>query len=75
METAHVSEASALKRVRRLVKSDRLRELREDQGLSQSDVARAIGVSPAQVSRWEAGLTRPRGRHAIALVAVLDGAD
>jgi transcriptional regulator with XRE-family HTH domain len=67
-----LSEARAQVRLRRLVKSDRLRELREAAGLSQSDVARHIGVSPAQVSRWEAGLTRPRGRHAIALLELLD---
>jgi transcriptional regulator with XRE-family HTH domain len=67
------SEATALVRLHRLVKTDRLRELREDAGLSQSDVARHVGVSPAQVSRWEAGLTRPRGRHALVLLDLLDG--
>jgi DNA-binding transcriptional regulator YiaG len=70
--SAEVSEARALARVHRLVKADRLRTLREDAGLSQSDVARALGVNPSNVSRWESGESRPRGRHAVALLQVLD---
>jgi transcriptional regulator with XRE-family HTH domain len=37
------------------------RELREAAGLSQADIAAALGVSPAAVSRWEAGKRAPRG--------------
>lgn len=66
-------EAIALRRVKRLVNNDRLRDLREAAGLSQSDVARFMGVAPSNVSRWEAGLARPRGRHAVALLELLDG--
>lgn len=70
---AEVSRAQALKRVHRLARSDRLTELRELHGLSQSDVARALGVSPSNVSRWEAGEQRPRPHHAVALLELLDG--
>jgi DNA-binding transcriptional regulator YiaG len=71
--SASLAEAMALRRVKRLVNNDRLRDLREAAGLSQSDVARFIGVAPSNVSRWEAGLARPRGRHAVALLELLDG--
>jgi DNA-binding transcriptional regulator YiaG len=48
------------KRLHRLARSGRLSELREGVGLSQSDVARALDVTPSTVSRWEAAQTRPR---------------
>jgi SOS-response transcriptional repressor LexA len=38
----------------------RLKELRERVQLSQSDLGRAIGVSPQAVQKWEAGLSVPR---------------
>jgi DNA-binding transcriptional regulator YiaG len=69
------TEATALQRVHRLVKTDRLRQLREDAGLSQSDVARHLGVAASNVSRWEAGESRPRPAHAVALLELLDGED
>lgn len=38
-----------------------LRVARELRGLSQADVARAVGVSPNTVARWERGERRPSG--------------
>ncbi|WP_198386262.1 LexA family protein [Burkholderia ubonensis] len=38
----------------------RLKELRERAGINQSDLGRAIGVSPQAVQKWEAGITIPR---------------
>jgi transcriptional regulator with XRE-family HTH domain len=70
METTQV--ARARRRVHRLIVSGRLTELREASGLSQSDVARHIGVDPSAVNRWEHGKARPRGRHAVALLELLD---
>jgi transcriptional regulator with XRE-family HTH domain len=40
----------------------RLRELREATGLSQSDVAKLVGVTVSTVSRWEHG-ERPTLAH------------
>ena len=48
------------------------RLLRERAGLSQAEVAKAIGVRSATVSRWEAGLRTPRGAHVAAYVVLLD---
>ncbi|HXF37594.1 MAG TPA: helix-turn-helix transcriptional regulator [Actinomycetota bacterium] len=67
-----MNEAQALKRVARLVRIGRLAELREGVGLSQSDVARALGLNPSAVSRWEAGKARPKPKHAVALLELLE---
>jgi DNA-binding transcriptional regulator YiaG len=65
-------QALAKKRVRALARTDRLRELRDIAGLSQSDVARALGVAPSQVSRWESDETHPSGRRALELLELLE---
>lgn len=39
------------------------RALREAAGVSQDDVAKAIGVSRATVGHWETGRRRPWPRH------------
>ena len=41
----------------------RLRELREATGLSQSDVAKLVGVTVSTVSRWEQGKNPPTQAH------------
>jgi DNA-binding transcriptional regulator YiaG len=38
--------------------------IREDAGLSLSDVARAVGTDAATVYRWESGHKRPSARYA-----------
>jgi len=68
-----MDQATSLTRVWRLRGSGRLPELREAVGLSQSDVARALGVNQSAVSRWESASARPKGRHAVALLELLDG--
>lgn len=45
-----------------------LGEYRKKLGLTQRDVAFAIGVSVNTVSAWETGLYWPSGRHLIALL-------
>lgn len=65
-------EAKAKVRVARWVRTGRLTELREDAGLSQGDLARALGVSQSSVSRWESGDTVPRARRAAALLELLE---
>ena len=39
--------------------AEELRQLRQQQGWSQEDLARKIGVSFATVNRWENGKTKP----------------
>jgi predicted transcriptional regulator len=55
-----------LERARRrqqLPSPSELRRLRTEAGLTQLDVAGCAGVSAACVSRYEAGVRRPRGKH------------
>ena len=65
------AQAQAKRWVRRLIRKGQLPDLREDAGLTQSDVARAVGVTPSTVSRWEAGRMSITGEHAVALLALL----
>lgn len=38
---------------------ERLRKLREIRGMSQSDLAKAIGCEPSAISHWETGEREP----------------
>lgn len=48
------------------------RAVRERAGCSQDDVAAALHVTRAAVSRWESGERAPRGELLVAYVKVLD---
>ena len=39
--------------------AEELKKLRQQQGWSQEDLARTLGVSFATVNRWENGKTKP----------------
>ena len=39
--------------------AEKLKKLRQQQGWSQEDLARNLGVSFATVNRWENGKTKP----------------
>ncbi|MBQ8875989.1 MAG: helix-turn-helix transcriptional regulator [Clostridia bacterium] len=40
-------------------KNNKIAELRKNQGLSQRQLAKEIGTSQANLSRWEQGLNEP----------------
>ncbi len=46
---------------------ERIRLLREMQGLSQSDVARKLDVTRSSVNAWESGLSIPTTKYVVAL--------
>ena len=46
-------------------------DARKSQGLTQRELAQAVGVSQATVSRWEKGARLPRLWHALAMCQVL----
>ena len=48
------------------------RRIREAAGVTQRELAAALGVGVMAVNRWERGLTRPRGPHAAAYAALLE---
>jgi transcriptional regulator with XRE-family HTH domain len=49
-----------------------LKEWREERGVTQLDVAFAIGVTPATVANWESGRSEPKARHLRALAEFLE---
>ena len=67
-----LDEALARRKVERELPSfDRRRELRLRHGLSQQDIADALGVERTTVLRWETTTTTPRGDAISRYVAAL----
>lgn len=64
-------DVTLLVEARDAARSGRGTRLRVAAGLSQAELAAAVGVSASCVSRWEAGERRPRGEIAVAYVRVL----
>lgn len=52
--------------------ADRIEHFRARAGLSQSELARKVGVQPSAVANWKAGLAEPR-QPTIAAIAVACG--
>ena len=52
--------------------ADKLRELRETSGMTQSQVAEALFVSRQAVSSWETGNTMPSIESCILLLDIYD---
>jgi transcriptional regulator with XRE-family HTH domain len=57
---------------RAAARDGRLRELRVQAGLSQSELAEAVGVTRATIARWELGIRSPARREAERLTTVLN---
>ncbi len=47
--------------------ADRLKNLRESSGLTQSDIARSFGISRSSVNSWEMGLSVPSTQYIVEL--------
>jgi DNA-binding transcriptional regulator YiaG len=57
---------------RRLPPPSMRRQLREQAGVSQSDIAAVVGVSRECVSMWESGPRVPRGQNLERYLAFLE---
>lgn len=66
-----VDEALAVAQVRADLRAGRARATRERAGLSQAEVARAVGTDAPTVSRWETGQHPPRRDFALKLAQFL----
>lgn len=67
-------DIEALKRVsevRRMLASGQARERRKSLRMSLREVATALELNPAAVSRWENGATQPRAQAALKLADIL----
>jgi transcriptional regulator with XRE-family HTH domain len=65
-------EELTVARVRSWLRSGRARAIRRRAGMSQADVARAIGTDAPQISRWESGMTTPHRDSALKLARLYD---
>lgn len=52
--------------------ADRIKEIREDKGLTQKALSQSVGVTSVAVSRWELGLASPKGKNLLLLAKALD---
>ncbi len=59
-------ELETIVSIRQLARSGEARRIREAAGLSLRELAAAVGVDAASISRWERGLSAPRVHHALA---------
>lgn len=48
-----------------------IKAARKKAGLSQMDVAKALGITAGAVSMWEIGMTRPKSDKLVALADIL----
>ena len=68
-----LDEALDQARARKALPAPRVRRLlREASGLTQADLAAAVGVDPASISRWESGIRHPRRAAHTRYAAVLE---
>jgi DNA-binding XRE family transcriptional regulator len=67
-----IEETIDISRARHALSSGRGLLARLQAGLTQQEVANAVGVTKGCVARWERGETRPRGRAALAYANLLD---
>lgn len=66
------SHLDLLQQARRYAKSGTARRLRVEAGLSQSEIAREVGVTSSAVALWESGKRVPRGEAAVRYAKVLE---
>jgi transcriptional regulator with XRE-family HTH domain len=72
MPVAQTPEAVlSLVELRAAIASGRVREIRQKARLSQAELAKALGVTPAAVSRWESRQRQPKGEAAERLAHLL----
>lgn len=49
---------------------DRIKQLREQAGLSQSELARRLDVTRSSVNAWEMGLSSPTTQYIVAMTKI-----
>ena len=52
--------------------SDRIRLLRERRGLTQSELAKQLGITRSSVNAWEQGISVPSTQYIVELAAIFN---
>jgi DNA-binding transcriptional regulator YiaG len=68
----HLDDVEKISRARSLAASGEGRSKREGVSVTMRELASAIGVDAATLSRWETGTTAPRGPAAIRWLDALE---
>lgn len=63
---------SKLARAYHLQRTGQAKRIREQAGITASELSRALNTTPGNVLRWEAGKVRPRPDAALAWLDALD---
>ena len=50
--------------------ADRIKSLREDIGLTQSDLAKKLGITRSSVNAWEMGISTPSTQYIVELSTI-----
>lgn len=50
--------------------ADRIKALREEKSLTQSELARQLGITRASVNAWEMGISVPSTQYVVELVGI-----
>jgi transcriptional regulator with XRE-family HTH domain len=72
METTADRLRASIRVLKALPAPEQRAELRKNLGLSQRELAAAVGVSEAAIGHWERGIRHPRGEHLRRYVEALD---
>ncbi|MEU7978320.1 helix-turn-helix transcriptional regulator [Micromonospora sp. NPDC049081] len=67
-----MSEIMLLVEAHKKARSGDAKRIRQQAGLTMSQVAAVVGVGESTVSRWEGGSRKPRGEHALKWAALLN---
>lgn len=57
--------------MKKLTFNDRIASRRKELGLTQQQLADAVGISSVSVYKWEAGITTPKGQNLFSLAEAL----
>ena len=52
--------------------AEKVKKLREQQGLSQAELARLLGITRSSVNAWEMGISVPSTQYIVDLAGVFD---
>ena len=52
--------------------ADRIKRLREQYGITQSELAKQLGITRSSVNAWEMGISTPSTQYIVELASIFD---